>query len=141
MKNELLFHFLGDEKYRPLLIGIGIACLHSVLTYITAPLLDNDFNLRSIAYLPLIMPSYILLLLVHSDPPVDFPVLEMLSSSLVFMIVFSSFVYGTIGGLVTSKQVASRWTGIVLVGLFILLSCYVLHGLVYVYMFSSWGGD
>jgi hypothetical protein len=107
----------------PLLVGIGIACIHFVITPIFEK--SNFSRAGTIIWLILAAPSFILKIPFYSLPS---SVSELIDSSILVIIfdLFSSLIYGVAAGVLVSKNMNLRNVGFILLFLIVLFGCFLL---------------
>ena len=117
MKKKSFQHILKSQKHDILLSGMVTALLHFVITSMlgTPSYGEPAWLAMFILTVPSFAAAYFL--------PTASKVMDM---SISVFIIFSSFSYGIITGFLASKGKISQKIGIVLVGLLILLSCFLL---------------
>jgi hypothetical protein len=125
MEKKSYLHFSNYEKHYALLVFLGVASIHFLITAVMSPWADDGFGLKSLVYLVLMMPSFVLGFIVYAVRSVELPFSGTLSLQLILMIIFSSSFNGIIGGFLASKKKALRWISIILIGLSVLLDCFI----------------
>ena len=117
MEKKSLLHRLKSKKYYAVIVGLIVAIIHFIVTSIMYPFFENDIR-KSLVFWILITPSMAYTFLSLSSN-FDLSLFQPL------FILFSSSVYGIIGGFLVSARKVWRWTGIVIIGLLILSSCLI----------------
>ncbi len=117
MEKKSLKHFLKNQKYGALFAGMLVAFLHFVITFsLGTPYYgETSWLVMFILTVPSFTVAYFL--------PSASKIMDM---SISIFIIFSSFSYGIIAGSLASNSKVSQQIGIVLVGLLIFLSCFLL---------------
>ena len=121
MEKKSSLRLINSKKHYAVIVGLGVAIIHFTVTSIMAAFFANEIT-KSLVFFILTTPgmafTFLLLSLNFDLSPLDNPSLFQPLS-----ILFSSSVYGIIGGFLASKRKVWRWAGIMMIGLLILSSC------------------
>ena len=123
MEKKSLLKISNEKKCYPLIVGFVVAIIHFIVTFTMNTLIEN-YVTESFLFLIFITPSVAFSLLSLS---LNFNLssLDNLSLFQLLFILFSSSVYGIIGGFLVSKRKLWRWAGTLMIGLLILSSCLI----------------
>ncbi len=116
------------QNYLPNVIGLVIAIIHFVTTYLVTEDSLLDMSLNYHIDLVLLTPGYILGLIIDSRPSISEFINSYASDTVLkfFFIVVSSFFYGITGSFLVSKSKVKQGIGMILVGLLIIFGCYLM---------------
>ncbi len=127
VEKKSLLQLLNDKKHYALIVALGVAIIHFIGTSIMFPFFEKDIT-NSLVFWILITPSMafsMALVFLSLRLNFDLSPLDNLSLFQPLYILFSSSVYGIIGGFLASKKKVWKWLGIVIIGLLFFSSCLI----------------